>query len=222
MGIFTRLTDIIQANVSAALDKAEDPEKLIRLMVQEMEEALVEMRSTTASLIAEKKSLQRKIDKQGVSVNYWQEQARKAVLKEREDLAKAALKEKHKAEKEIELISPELTRIDEMLSKISHDSHALQDKLKQAKQKLNEFQVRTQSANVRVQVKAKLHSEQIDQALERFAEIEQKVDRIEAQVESYEVVKKSSLEQAFDDLEKDETVEAELQAMKKELHDKAA
>ena len=222
MGIFTRFTDIVQANVSAALDKAEDPEKLVRLMVQEMEEALVELRTTSANLIAEKKGLQRKVDKQQASSDYWQSQAEKAVTKDREDLAKAALKEKQKAQKEIASIEPELTRIDEILSKVSGDSHSLQEKLQQAKAKLHDYQVRAQSAEVRVKAKAQLHCEEIDRALARFAEIEQKVDRIEAQVESYEITKNTSLQQQFDEIEKDEAVEQELELLKQQVNKKVA
>lgn len=222
MGIFTRLTDIIQANVSAALDRAEDPEKLVRLMVQEMEEALVELRTTSASLIAEKKTLQRKLTKQQSSADYWRAQAEKALQKEREDLAKAALAEKQKANKEIDAIQPEIDRIDEVLSKVAQDSNSLHQKLTQAKGKLKEYQIRSQSAEVRVKAKSQLHSEQIDRALERFNEIEYKVDRIEAQIESYEVTQSSSLKTQFDELEKDDALDEELAALKAQVAKKAA
>lgn len=222
MGIFTRLTDIIQANVSAALDRAEDPEKLVRLMVQEMEEALVELRTTSASLIAEKKTLQRKLTKQQSSADYWHAQAEKALQKEREDLAKAALAEKQKANKEIDAIQPEIDRIDEVLSKVAQDSNSLHQKLTQAKGKLKEYQIRSQSAEVRVKAKSQLHSEQIDRALERFNEIEYKVDRIEAQIESYEVTQSSNLKTQFDELEKDDALDEELAALKAQVAKKAA
>ena len=222
MGIFTRLTDIIQANVSAALDRAEDPEKLVRLMVQEMEEALVELRTTSASLIAEKKTLQRKLTKQQSSADYWHAQAEKALQKEREDLAKAALAEKQKANKEIDAIQPEIDRIDEVLSKVAQDSNSLHQKLTQAKGKLKEYQIRSQSAEVRVKAKSQLHSEQIDRALERFNEIEYKVDRIEAQIESYEVTQSSNLKTQFDELEKDDALNEELAALKAQVAKKAA
>lgn len=222
MGIFTRLTDIIQANVSAALDRAEDPEKLVRLMVQEMEEALVELRTTSASLIAEKKTLQRKLTKQQSSADYWHAQAEKALQKEREDLAKAALAEKQKANKEIDAIQPEIDRIDEVLSKVAQDSNSLHQKLTQAKGKLKEYQIRSQSAEVRVKAKSQLHSEQIDRALERFNEIEYKVDRIEAQIESYEVTQSSNLKTQFDELEKDDALYEELAALKAQVAKKAA
>lgn len=222
MGIFTRLTDIIQANVSAALDRAEDPEKLVRLMVQEMEEALVELRTTSASLIAEKKTLQRKLTKQQSSADYWHAQAEKALQKDREDLAKAALAEKQKANKEIDAIQPEIDRIDEVLSKVAQDSNSLHQKLTQAKGKLKEYQIRSQSAEVRVKAKSQLHSEQIDRALERFNEIEYKVDRIEAQIESYEVTQSSNLKTQFDELEKDDALNEELAALKAQVAKKAA
>ncbi len=222
MGIFTRLTDIIQANVSAALDRAEDPEKLVRLMVQEMEEALVELRTTSASLIAEKKTLQRKLTKQQSSADYWHAQAEKALQKEREDLAKAALAEKQKANKEIDAIQPEIDRIDEVLSKVAQDSNSLHQKLTQAKGKLKEYQIRSQSAEVRVKAKSQLHSEQIDRALERFNEIEYKVDRIEAQIESYEVTQSSNLKTQFDELEKGDALDEELAALKAQVAKKAA
>ncbi len=217
MGVFTRLTDIIQSNVVLALDKAEDPEKLVRLMIQEMEQTLVEVRSTQASLLAEKKELQKQQVKYRESQVFWQEKAQLAVDKNRDDLAKSALIEKNKVNKDLDSLDSELTKLDDALNKITADSQSLQSKLAQAKAKQAGFEQRVQTANSRLKIKTQLHSEQINNALARFESIERKVDEIEAEVESYELGEAACLKQEFAKLEGQEEIDKQLAELKKKV-----
>lgn len=214
MGVFTRITDIVQANVVAALDKAENPEKLVNLMIQEMEETLVEVRSTSAKLLAEKKELQRKEQYQQKQVNYWQEKAELAIEKGRDDLAKAALIEKQQLVIKSEGLAGELTRLDESLEKLTADCTRLNEKLAQAKAKLESFHQREQMLSSRLKVKSQLNSDKVADALSRFDLIERKVDDIEAKVESYELGSSASLKQQFNELSVNDDIENELAQLK--------
>lgn len=217
MGVFTRLTDIIQSNVLSALDKAEDPEKLVRLMIQEMEETLVEVRSTQAGFLGDKKTFNRELSSVNQSIDFWQEKAELALEKQRDDLAKSALIEKSKAAKAVESLTLELAKVDDALNKLKEDVDNLQAKLDQAKAKQASIMKREETVTSLLRVKTQLHSEQINKAFERFESVERKVDEIEAKVESYDLGKASSLQQQFEELEKNDEIEAQLAELKKKV-----
>jgi len=217
MGVFTRLTDIIQSNVLSALDKAEDPEKLVRLMIQEMEETLVEVRSTQAGFLGDKKAINRELDSANQSIDFWQEKAELALDKQRDDLAKSALIEKNKATKAVESLNTELAKVEDALNKLKEDVDSLQAKLDQAKAKQASIMKREETVTSRLKVKTQLHSDQINKALARFESVERKVDEIEAKVESYDLGKAPSLQQQFDELEKNDEIEAQLAELKKKV-----
>lgn len=217
MGVFTRLTDIIQSNVLSALDKAEDPEKLVRLMIQEMEETLVEVRSTQAGFLGDKKTLNRELSSVNQSIDFWQEKAELALEKQRDDLAKSALIEKSKAAKAVESLTLELAKVDDALNKLKEDVDNLQAKLDQAKAKQASIMKREETVTSLLRVKTQLHSEQINKAFERFESVERKVDEIEAKVESYDLGKASSLQQQFEELEKNDEIEAQLAELKNKV-----
>lgn len=217
MGVFTRLTDIIQSNVLSALDKAEDPEKLVRLMIQEMEETLVEVRSTQAGFLGDKKTLNRELNSANQSIDFWQEKAELALEKQRDDLAKSALIEKSKAAKTVESLNTELAKVDDALNKLKEDVDSLQAKLDQAKAKQASIMKREETVTSRLRVKTQLHSEQINKAFERFESVERKVDEIEAKVESYDLGKAPSLQQQFEELEKNDEIETQLAELKKKV-----
>lgn len=217
MGVFTRLTDIIQSNVLSALDKAEDPEKLVRLMIQEMEETLVEVRSTQAGFLGDKKTLNRELSSVNQSIDFWQEKAELALEKQRDDLAKSALIEKSKAAKAVESLTLELAKVDDALNKLKEDVDNLQAKLDQAKAKQASIMKKEETVTSLLRVKTQLHSEQINKAFERFESVERKVDEIEAKVESYDLGKASSLQQQFEELEKNDEIEAQLAELKKKV-----
>lgn len=217
MGMFTRFTDIINANINSMLDKAEHPEKMIKLIIGEMEETLVEVRSTAAKYIAEKKSILRQIRVMETSAANWQEKAERAVNKARDDLAKAALSEKHKAVSEIDALTKELETLDEFLMAVQEDGQRIQDKLTEAKRRQEALVLRQQSAHVRLKVRERENVYNIDEAISKFERYQQKVDRVEAELEAYDLTKNNDLDSQFKALEEDENVEQELAELKKKV-----
>ncbi|MBM7073782.1 phage shock protein PspA [Shewanella sp. 202IG2-18] len=214
MGIFSRFADIINSNISSLLDKAEDPEKMVRLIIQEMEDTLVEVRSTNAKVLAEKKELLRRIARSEEQVQDWQEKAELALSKEREDLAKAALMEKQKYSDVVKAQSDELLVIEEQIARLKEEVVQLQEKLADAKARQKTIVMRTQTASSRLNVKKQLDSSKVDDAMLKFEQYERRVEGIEAQVESYDMGKKNSLADEFAALEAEENVNNELEALK--------
>lgn len=217
MGMFSRFTDIINANINSMLDKAEQPEKMIRLIVQEMEETLVEVRSTAAKYIAEKKTVTRQINSLQASSSRWQSKAELALSKGRDDLAKSALTEKHKNNGLIDDLEAELAQLDEYLSAVQEDSQRLQEKLAEAKRRQEALVLRQESAQVRLKVREKAVVHNIDEAISKFERYQQKIDGVEAQIEAYDLTQNTDLESQFKSLETDDSIEQELEALKKKV-----
>jgi len=217
MGLFSRFTDIINANINSMLDKAENPEKMIRLIIQEMEETLVEVRSTAAKHIADKKTVMRQIRTMEASIAHWQSKAELALTKGRDDLAKSALIEKHKNQTKLAELQEELTHIDGFLSAVQDDSQRLQEKLTEAKRKQEACLLRQQSAQVRLKVRETAAIHNIDEAISKFERYQQKIDKVEAEIEAYDMMQNKDLESQFRDLEVDENIEQELAQMKKKV-----
>jgi len=221
MGLFTRFTDIVNANINSMLDKAEQPEKMIRLIIQEMEETLVEVRATAAKNIAEQKTQTRRVKSAKASMEHWQSKAELAITKDREDLAKSALSQKHKYQNELELLEQESDKLAEFLGKVQDDAARLQDKLSEARRRQQAFTLRQESAQVRLKVREQAAIYNIEEAMSKFERYQQKIDRVEAQVEAYDLVEVSgegqNLNAQFSDLEKNETIEQELAQIKKKL-----
>ena len=150
MGIFSRLTDIVNSNLNSILDRAEDPEKLIRLVIQEMEDTLVEVRSSTVRTIAERKEIERKLSQLGREMDEWQRKAELALSRDRDDLAKGALVAKSKIAEQIDALQHQLTHIEEALAKSSEDIGRLQEKLTDAKKREKAIVLRHKSAASRL------------------------------------------------------------------------
>ncbi|SET78816.1 phage shock protein PspA [Thalassotalea agarivorans] len=222
MGIFSRFTDIVNANLNSLLDKAEHPEKMIRMIIQEMEETLVEVRATAAKQIAEKKHVQRQLRQLATSVSNWQDKAELAIAKGREDLARSALTQKLKAQEEHDELQNVLTEIDKMLDAIQEDSSKLQAKLTEAKRRQEALLMRQQSAEVRLKAREKAVVYNIDEAIGKFERYQQKIDRIEAEVEAFDVTAENDLESQFKALEQDEKLAEELAALKAKTANKKA
>ncbi len=216
MSIFSRLTDIINSNVNAILDKAEDPEKIVRLMIQEMEDTLVEARSGAARTIAETKELGRQRERLTAQIDEWQRKAELALEKDREDLAKAALVAKAKLVETRDQLDEDMARIDEDLAKASDDIAKLQEKLDHAKSRQKAMTMRTKTAGNRLKVRVELHNRKVDDVIDRFDYMERKLDEVNGQVEAYDLggERKKSLAEEFGDLEVESKVEAELEALK--------
>ncbi|RTR34329.1 phage shock protein PspA [Shewanella atlantica] len=214
MGIFSRFADIINSNISALLDKAEDPEKMVRLIIQEMEDTLVEVRSTSAKVLAEKKELLRRISKVQTQVQDWQDKAELALSKDREDLAKAALIEKQKASELVATLEQELVMVEEQIARLKEEVNLLQEKLADAKARQKTIIMRKQTASSRLDVKRQLDSSKIDNAMNKFEQYERRVEGLESQVEAYDLGNKKSLSDEFAALEAEDSVTAELEALK--------
>ncbi len=217
MGMFSRFTDIVNANLNSILDKAEDPEKMIKLIIQEMEETLVEVRSTAAKHIAEKKTLMRQKRNLESSVASWQEKAEYAVAKGRDDLAKSALVEKNKAQTQIDALQDELSQLEEFLGDVQDDAQRLQEKLHEAKRRQEAYVLRQQSAQVRLKVREKAAVYNLEEAISKFERYQQKIDEVEAQVEAFDMTSNQDLASQINALQADEKVDQELEALKKKV-----
>jgi len=216
MGIFSRFTDIINSNINNLLDKAEDPAKMVRLIIQEMEDTLVEVRSSSAKTLADKKELARQVSRLEQDAEQWQAKAELALSKDREDLARAALMEKKKSSESAQALVDELVHTDEHLSKLQDEISQLQDKLSDAKARQKAIVIREKSASSRLKVKENIHSTRVNDALNRFDHYERQVDDIEAEIESYDLGSKS-LADEIADLESDDKVDDELAQLKAKM-----
>ena len=219
MGIFSRFSDIVNSNINALLDKAEDPEKMVRLIIQEMEDTLVEVRSTSAKTIAEKKELQRVVAKLEAEVADWQAKAELALSKEREDLARAALIERQKAADQAAAVAADITHLDEHVSKLQDEVGQLQDKLADAKARQKAMLMRQKTVSSRLDVKRTLDSNRLNDAMYKFERYEQKIDSLEAQVESYDLGKKT-LKDEFAELASSDKIDNELADLKAKMSKK--
>jgi phage shock protein A len=219
MGIFSRFTDIINSNINALLDKAEDPEKMVRLIIQEMEDTLVEVRSASAKTIANKKDISNQVNRLSQEVSEWQDKAELALSKNREDLARAALHEKQKTSEAAESLKHELSLIESELVKLQNETGQLQEKLADAKTRQKTILMRQKTVSSRLEVKKRLDSNTVDAAMGKFEQFERKIDDLESQVEAYDIGKKT-LKDEFAELEAGGKIDNELEALKKKMQAK--
>ena len=219
MGIFSRFSDIVNSNINALLDKAEDPEKMVRLIIQEMEDTLVEVRSSSAKTIAEKKELQRVVTRLQEETADWQAKAELALSKERDDLARAALIERQKAAEQAETVAADIANLDEHISKLQDEVAQLQEKLADAKARQKSMLMRQKTVASRLEVKKTLDSNRINDAMYKFERYEQKIDTLEAQVEAYDLGKKT-LKDEFAELAAQDKIDTELAALKAKVNQK--
>ncbi|MBK8158311.1 MAG: phage shock protein PspA [Rhodospirillaceae bacterium] len=217
MGIFSRLSDIVNANLNSLLDRAEDPEKMAKLMIQEMEDTLVEVRSDAVKNISEKKEIQRRLEQLAAAETDWAQKAEFAIGKGRDDLAKGALLAKRKLAESADALRGELKAVEEALARHDEDLARLQSKLLEAKAKQKALLIRLNAAQKRVQVRRTLADGRVDDALARYETLHKKIDELEGRAEVYDMGQAKTLEQEFASLEAETGLDAELDALKEKL-----
>lgn len=219
MGIFSRFSDIINANINSMLDKAEDPKKLVRLLIQEMEETLVELRANAAKHIAERKTLEASLAKAKANVNDWSAKAELALSKGREDLARSALVQKQQSSEQVTTLEEELSRYNDALNNADTDASRLEQKVAEARTRQQALLARKEQAQTRLKVKKQLNCTKVDDALIRFEHFEKKIEALESEVESYDLGSNSeqSVEAQFKQMEREESIENELAQLKQKM-----
>jgi phage shock protein A len=219
MGVFSRMTDIINSNINSMLDQAEDPQKMIRLIIQDMEDTLVEVRSSSARVLADRKAAARRLEQINSEAAAWEDKARLAVSKGREDLARAALQEKHAIEEEVALVEAELQATDEHIAQLNEEVGQLQQKLTDARAKQKALLMRSKTVESRIKVKRQMQREKLDDAFQRFEHFERRMDNLEGQLEAMDIGREvpPDLAAEIDALQEDERINDELQRLKSEL-----
>jgi len=219
MGIFSRMTDIINSNINAMLDQAEEPEKMVRLIIQEMEDTLVEVRSSSAKVLADRKQASRRLEQVRAEAATWEEKARLAITRQREDLARAALQEKRAIEEEISVVQAELATTDEHITQLTEEVTQLQNKLDDARARQKALTLRSKTVTSRIKVKRQIQREALDDAFHRFERFERRMDSLESQLEAMDLGREvpADLAAQISALQDDERINDELQRLKAEL-----
>ncbi|WP_028966026.1 phage shock protein PspA [Sphingomonas phyllosphaerae] len=217
MGIFSRTRDIVAANMAELLDRADDPAKMVRIIIAEMEDTLVEVRASAARTIADQKEMRRHIAKLAELEASWTEKAELALSKNREDLAKAALVERRKAADMGAQLREEVTGLDEALRSSEEDIAKLQNKLREARTKQNAIATRLESANTKARLREMWNGPKTHEAFSRFEILERRADEAEGRAEAMGLTPRS-LEDEFNELRSNDKIDAELEALKKRLN----
>jgi phage shock protein A len=217
MGIFSRLADIVNSNINSILDRAQDPEKIIRLIIQEMEDTLVEVRSSAVRTIAEKKEIERRAAALEREQEEWQRRAELAVTKGRDDLAKAALHAKARVAEAFSALQHQRQQIEEALTRQNEDISKLQAKLADAKTREKAIVARQKTAANRIKLRTHIYDERITDAFARFEQVERALDEVEGKVEAFDLGRGKTLADELAGLEAENGVDEELRALKERL-----
>ncbi|ORE86171.1 phage shock protein A, PspA [Oceanococcus atlanticus] len=221
MGVYSRLSDIVNSNVHALLDKAEDPAKMVRLIIQEMEDTLVEVRSASVKTLARQKEINRELKQFNEGIAEWEAKAELAMSKDREDLARGALMYKNQLVEKRDLLAEEQQIAKEQVEKLDSDIRQLNAKLKDAKARQRSLLMRKDNAGTRLKAKQQMDDARLDDARTKFEAFERRIEGLEAQVEAEELGQGDDLEKAFSELEANDEVEAELARLRKKLKPEA-
>jgi phage shock protein A len=222
MGIFSRTRDIVAANMTDLLDRAEDPAKMIRMIILEMEETLVEVRASAARTIADQKEMRRHIAKLENLQESWNEKAELALSKGREDLAKAALMEKRKASDMADQLKAEIGVLDDALQASEADIAKLQQKLREARARQNTIVTRLESAHNRIKLREAYSGARVEDAFSRFEVLERRVDFAEGRADAAGLGEPKTLEDQFTELRSSDQVDEELEALKARIASRGA
>ncbi len=217
MGIFTRFRDIVSSNINAMLDKAEDPEKLIKLMIQEMEDTLVEIKSSCAGAMAGRKKVNRTLEDVSSRVSEWSAKAKLALSKDREDLAREALVEKRRYGQEIDRMEYECRQFADIVEKYQEDIRQLEEKLANARKKHNILIQRHRKARQSKKTHSQIRYSESQDTVTRFEHFENRIERMEADADLVNFAAKPTIEDEFEKLANDDEIENELSALKSEL-----
>ncbi|MDJ0835447.1 MAG: PspA/IM30 family protein [Acidobacteriota bacterium] len=220
MGIFSRLGEIINANISSMLERAEDPIKMIRLMIHEMEDTLTEIKSSAAEVIADRIRIERRLREAKQNASEWEHRAELAISKEREDLAREAVERKLLHESQARDLEKKLASADELVKQYQEDISRLEEKLKGAYRRQKELADKMKHARQRKKVEEKIYQVNTAGAFARFEEYNDRIDRMEADTAVTKMSGGPDLEQKFRDLESESDVEAELARLKKKKKSK--
>lgn len=221
MGIFSRTRDIIAANFNELLDQADDPSKMIRMIILEMEETLVEVRASAARTIADQKEMHRHTVKLERLQADWGEKAQLALSKDREDLARAALVERKRAADMADQLKQEIAVLDDALRAYEQDIQKLQNRLREARSRQTQIAARLESAENRVKLRSLMTNERVDEALARFDQLERRVDYAEGRADALSIADgtgKPTLADEIAALEGADKIDEELAAMKRALN----
>ncbi|MBW1836064.1 MAG: phage shock protein PspA [Deltaproteobacteria bacterium] len=214
MGIFTRFRDIISSNINAMLDKAEDPEKLIRLMIREMEDTLVELKASCAGVMADAKKIQRQMDEARLRASDWESKAELAVSKGRDDLGREALIEKRRLTDRADGLEKELSENNVLVSQYHDDIRQLEDKLGSAREKQRLLVKRHIHAARKMKAQEEIRRMNGSEAILKFEELENRIERMEAEAELVNYGIKTTLDAEFENLSVDDDIEKELRSLK--------
>jgi len=213
MGVFTRFRDIISSNINAMLDRAEDPEKLIRLMIREMEDTLVELKSACAALMAESKKLQRQVDEAQARADLWEERARLAVAKNRDGLAREALSEKRRFTRMIQSSESEHADQQALVAQYQDDIRQLEEKLTKAREKQRVLAQRHIHALGKRKAQEEIRRVDSFETMAKFDDLENRIERMEAEADLVNYGRQPGLEEEFEKLY-DDDIEKELDILK--------
>jgi len=214
MSIFTRFRDIVSANINSMLDRAEDPEKLIKLMIHEMEDTLIELKSSCAGVIAGRKKIERKTDEIVSKKNLWADRAELAVAKGRDNLAREALTEKGRYAQVAESLENEISEHSGLIEQYKEDIVELENKLNNAKEKKRTLTQRHKRANGKKKAQEEIRRSNSSDTMSRFDKLESRIEQMEAEADLVNIKRKPTLEEHFEDLNTDDEIEKELAKMK--------
>lgn len=217
MGIFTRFRDIVSSNINAMLDKAEDPEKLVRLMIREMEDTLIEIKASCAGVMASSKKARRQLDEVQSRVKYWEEKAPLAISKGRDDLAREALIEKRKYSDRADALEQELMEHDNLIKEYQDDIRQLEEKLAAAREKQRMLVQRHIHANRKRRAQEDIRKVDSAEAMYKFEDLENRIERMEAEADLVNFGAKPGLKEELESLSTDEEIEQELRNLKSSL-----